>query len=269
MLLSIEGEEGCGKTTLAYTAPTKVVGFAFDMGVTRALFGAKHKELFGEKSIKIIPWEGDKLPETKWDEDITIYELPQPVQLDSIRILGAMELWDCFIQLYVQALKDDSVRTIVVDTMTIARRVKADAYLQGLQANTKPGAAPRERLLQIEWGNTNDAIRSMYTAVAGVKKNMVAVHHLTDERKETLDKQGQVIQVLTGNRILEGLSQTYRFVDVAIRNSKKGAKVSSEFRKCGYNLSLEGLPIENATWPRILDSILNSLGGTLKIEEAV
>jgi len=268
MLVSIEGEEGCGKTTLAYTAPRKLVGFAFDMGVERALYGGKHAELFKELSIQIVPYMTGDVPVT-WDEhDITIYELPQPIQLDTVLIKGAMDLWDYFIQLLVKALKDDKVRSVVVDTMTVARRVKADAYLQGLQANTQSGHKPRERLLQIEWGATNDAIRGIYTTAAGVKKNLMAVHHLTDERKETIDKNGAIVQALTGQRILEGLSQTYRFVDIAIRNEKAEAAIRTVFRKCGYNLSMEDFPVTDPTWDKLSQVIEDTLGGSLKLERA-
>ena len=160
----------------------------------------------------------------------------------------------------------------MVHTMTVARRVKADAYLEGLQANTQAGRQPRERLLQIEWGATNDAIRGIYTTLAGVKKNLIAVHHLTDERKETIDSAGKVVQALTGQRILEGLTQTYRFVDVAIRNEKlqwtneKDPKVQTVFRKCGYNLGMEGFAIANPTWNLLSQVIEDTLGGSLKLE---
>ena len=156
-----------------------------------------------------------------------------------------------------------------MDTMTLARRVKADADLQELQEATPTGQQRRKQLIQIEWGATNDAIRSIYTAIAGSKKNMVAVHHLTDERKEAFDRQGQVIQVLTGNRILEGLGQTYRFVDVAVRNIKNGSNIQTVFKKCGYNLGLEEvIKLDNTTWTTILNVIEDSLGGKLTLEEA-
>ncbi|KKK87943.1 hypothetical protein LCGC14_2748140, partial [marine sediment metagenome] len=46
MLLSIEGDEATGKTTLAYSAPLPIVGFAYDMGIERAIKGGKYEELF-------------------------------------------------------------------------------------------------------------------------------------------------------------------------------------------------------------------------------
>lgn len=274
MLLSLEGEESCGKTTLAYTAPRPIVGFAFDMGVERALYGGMHKELFADLDIQIIERK-DTLegPLPNFDHDITVFELPQPIQLDTFLIKGCEELWGTFLTLLVDAIKNPKVKTVVVDTMTIARRIRADAYLQGLQANTKVDSSPRERLLQIEYGATNDSIRGIYTTVSGVKKHLVAIHHLTDERAETISATGQVQQSLTGKRILEGLTQTYRFVDVAVRNeigaSGEGkVMLTSVFQKCGYNLSLIGAPCQNATWDKISQMIEDTLGGSLKLERA-
>ncbi len=277
MLLAIEGEEGCGKTTLAYTAPKKIVGFAFDMGVERALYGGLHNSLFKDTKIEIVSFNKDakSVPtDAPWAKnDITVYELPQPIQLDTVLIQGAEILWNFFIGHLVAALKDPTVRSIVIDTMTVARRVKADAYLEGLQSNTAENAKPRERLLQIEWGATNDAIRGIYTTAAGLKKNLIAVHHLTDERKETVGPQGQVQQSLTGKRILEGLSQTYRFVDVAIRNEKLPQNVEgiiqTTFQKCGYNLTMEGLSVPEPTWDKMSQVIEATLGGSLTLEKSV
>ncbi len=274
MLVAIEGEEGCGKTTLAYTAPRPIVGFAFDMGVERALYGGKHKELFEGLNIQTVAYVPGSPPPEWTGNDITVYELPQPIQLDTVLIKGALNLWDHFIGLLVKALQDPLVKSIVVDTMTVARRVKADAYLEGLQARTQTGHQPRERLLQIEWGATNDAIRGIYTTAAGLKKHLVAVHHLTDERKETVDSKGAIVQALTGNRILEGLSQTYRFMDIAIRNEKlawtedEDPKVQTTFRKCGYNLGMEGFPVLDATWDKLSQVVEDTLGGNLKLERA-
>jgi len=69
------------------------------------------------------------------------------------------------------------------------------------------------------------------------------------------------------------LSQTYRFVDVAIRNSKlpKGSEtgiIQTTFQKCGYNLSLEGAPVFNPTWDKVSQMIEDTLGGSLVLERS-
>lgn len=269
MILSIEGEEACGKTTLAYTAPGKIVGFQFDLGSERALFGTQYEELFKGKEIQTIPYSPSPDPKGAWSKhDITVYELPSPIQLEGIRVFGAEELWLYFIKLFAKALTDPTVDSIAVDTMTIARKVRADAHLQSLQEKAfnrdgtrKPGVHLREQLQQIEYGHPNGSIRDLYTAGAGSRKNMAAVHHLTDEYRPSTDGKGEVTSVLTGKRILEGLAQTYRFVDIAVRCSKNGKKgITAQFQKCGYNLALEGTSIDSPTWDKLVGVIKMSTG---------
>jgi len=177
MLLSIEGEEATGKSCLALSAPLPIVSFAYDMGHERAIKGGKYEELFAGLTINIIPYEKGVTyleADAPWkDFDITIFELPSPIQLDSMRLKGNQELWLYSINLMAAAFSDPRVATIVVDTMTIARRTKANAWLEHLQnaaydsngniliVNGKP-LKPREQLIQIEYGKVNDSIRDIY-----------------------------------------------------------------------------------------------------------
>lgn len=268
MIISVEGEEATGKTTLAYTAPLPIVGFSFDFGSERSIYGTQFDLHFKGLSIDIVKYQ--KGADTKklydgYSGDITIFELPQPVQLDSNKIVGCTEEWDYFIQLYAQALEDSRVQSIVIDTMTLARRLKADAYLQEVQR----GKADRKQLLQIEWGHANDSIRNVYTIAAGMNKNLVALHHLTDERKDVPKPNGEIESIVTGNRILEGLSQTYRYVDVAVRMEKVRGQLTGRLNKVGYNLGLEGNVVTDPTWDGIAGLIEMSLGERIKLPKRV
>jgi hypothetical protein len=273
MIVSLEGEEATGKTTFAYTAPLKIVGFSFDMGTERALFGSMAK-LFNGLKVGTVPYRQGEAEQWR-DYDITVYELPPPIQLDSTLVHGCIDLWDYFVGLYVAAVQDPLVRTLVVDTMTIARRVKADAHLEGLQhdalnpdGSLKPNEKLRRQLIQVEWGPANDATRNLYTTPKGLKKNLIATHHLTDERKDLPGKDGAIQQgVLTGRRILEGYSQTNRYVDVAIRMEKAGKAIIGTLVKCGYDIGQEGTPLNNPTWNSVVNLISMSLGGSLQLEE--
>ncbi|KKM85773.1 hypothetical protein LCGC14_1285560, partial [marine sediment metagenome] len=135
MLLSIEGDEATGKTTLAYSAPLPIVGFAYDMGIERAIKGGKYEELFKDLSIRVIPYDKENdQGATAWEGvDITIFELPSPIQLDSMRLRGNTDLWLYSINLMAAAFSDPKIATIVVDTMTMARRAKASSHLEVLQ----------------------------------------------------------------------------------------------------------------------------------------
>jgi hypothetical protein len=275
MILSLEGDEATGKTSLAYTAPIKVVGFQFDLGAERALYGAMYDQRFKDLTITTksyepgvgwggqqdIPWQGS---------DIYIFELPQPIQLDSVEVAGMRELWEYLLVRLGTALRDPQVQSIVIDTMTLARKIKVDAYLQALQEkNRAAGEKPRERLLQIEYGTPNSAIRDIYNTCAGLRKNLIVTHHLQDERVDWIDSSGKKDTRKTGKRILEGLDQTYRYVDVAVRMIKDKGTLVGRLEKCGYNLGLEGTTLSNPTWDGLVDFIEMATGGRLGLPRKV
>jgi hypothetical protein len=281
--ISIEGDNQSGKTTFAFTAPRPLVGFCFDMGFERAILGARWEQF---KDFKIASIEYDskvKASESLWkDNDITVFRLPQPIQLDSVEVKGSKELWNYCNERIALCSRDPFVRSVVVDTMTLARRVKADAFLQQLQEKSRAdNKQMRERLQQIEYGTVNDAIRDIYTTFEGVGKNLVATHHLTDERREITETDPrtgatQVKQVLTGNRLLEGLSQTHNYVDVALmfegstslQGNERRFNVDATFRKCGYVPELKGTSLKNPTWDSLMNWMELKLGGRLEFPRA-
>ena len=269
MLVSLEGDESSGKTTWAYTAPLPIVGFAFDMGFERALFGSKYVELFEGLDIEVIRYDPTVVEPAPFTADITIFELPAPVQFSGTKVKGYSQLWGYFITRIAAGMTDPRIRSLVVDTMTSARRVRADAHLEELQAKARPDQPERVQLIQIEWGKPNDDIRNLYTTSQGVRRNLVAVHHLTDERKDGVDRDGKIVQgMLTGQRVMEGLNNTYRLVDVALRMEKVGASIKAKFQKCGYNLSLEGTALDNPNWNTLVDQILSFTPGKLMIDRS-
>ncbi|KKK63554.1 hypothetical protein LCGC14_2993120, partial [marine sediment metagenome] len=205
-------------------------------------------------------------------------------QIDSMRLRGNTNLWLYSINLMAAAFSDPTVATIVVDTMTVARRTKASAWLEHLQnaaygsdGNLLPDGQggllkPREQLIQIEYGKINDAVRDIYTTGAGVKqadgrpKNLIATHHLTDERRDVPGEGGRIEQMLTGKRILEGLAHTHRFVDIALLTTKESKEIKGKLLKCGYNLGQEGTVLANPTWDSIANLVSMGTGERIELD---
>ena len=261
MIVSIEGEEKSGKSTFAYTSPLPIVAFAFDLGSDRAIYGTQFDKYFKGLEVVTVP-HLEKV--SIGTPDILIYELPRPIQLDQERLVGFMDLWAYFIRLCSTAILDPKISTVVIDTMTLCRRIKADAYLQELQELNPQ--RPRKQLLQIEYGHANDSIRNIYDLAAYTRKNMVVVHHLTDEYKPQLNKDGQIESMSTGVRQLEGLTGTYRHIDIAIRNEKKKANIVSTITVCGLNLALEGQQLPESNWNSLVDILDLTLDGRIKFQ---
>ena len=277
MLLSIEGEEKTAKTTTALTAPLPIVAFTFDIGSQRAIYGSKFDTYFKDLKIETIRYDRIKKDNNVLDmvnppwinNDITIFELPQPIQLDSKRHEGYIDLWDYFISRLGLAAGDDRVSSIVIDTATIARRIKTDAYLEELNViAVREGKAIRKQLLQIEYGHANDAMRNIYSLMASINKNFIAIHHLTDEYKPQQASSGAVESMPTGKRILEGLTGSARYFDVCIRNDKNNnGLITGKILTCGYNLSLEGMPVvPTLDWNSLARLIMGSLDNRIQID---
>lgn len=277
MLLSIEGDEATYKSGTAYTAPLPIVGFQFDLGHKRAIYGSLFDKYFAGLSVEVVKYnrfgpnvvnESDKPWATK---DITIFELPQPVQLGAGNTTGFISLWDYFISYLGMACSDGDVKSIVLDTATIARRIKSDAYLEELNNNAaREGKTPRKQLLQIEYGHANDAMRNIYSLMASIDKNFIAIHHLTDEYKPQQGSNGSIESLPTGNRVLEGLTGSLRYFDVALRNEKdkRTNAITSKIIKCGYDLSLEGLPlVPDIDWNTLVGFIEGSNQGRIQFDK--
>jgi len=262
--------------------PPPIVSFAFDMGAERAIKGKLWESMFKDMKIVHVPYDPRIAPDSsKWKgNDITIYNLPAPMQLGGGPNEGFRELWNYFMVLLCQAFRApaDEVRSIGVDTMTRARRISADSRLQELQEKELKDGVPvdriRKQLLQIEYGRPNDSIREIYEAAANITnamgKNFMAIHHLTDEYGEVATRDGTEKQK-TGKLVLEGLNGTYRLVDVALRMEKKqignDIDIRASFKKCGFNLDLEtsGITIKDPTWDSIMTTINRSLGNRLDL----
>ena len=264
MIISIEGQEATGKTTLAYTAPYPIVGISFDLGDRRAIYGTKYPEYFAGMEVAIIEHSRELAEEAykkATGNDITIFQLRMPVQMETGKLSGCIELWDKFIGLLVKAIEDSTISTVVVDTMTLARKLKADAHLQEAQKRD----VGRQQLIQIEYGPVNDAIRNIYNYAQSTGKNLVATHHLQDEYKNVPGIGGRTESMPTGNMVLEGYNKTLQAVDLGVRMEKRKGELFGKLLKVGDNLSLEGQELANPNWNSIVTMIEMSLGERIKL----
>ena len=278
MIIGISGEEKSKKTSFAYTQPLPIVGFQFDTGFERAIYGTAF-EMFKDADIELVDYKlggleaAQKKLKSIPSNGILAFDLPSPISIDPLKVYGKSELWNYYLQLIGDAMRMEVVQSLVTDTMTYARSTAADAYLQSLQG--KEGNA-RVQLIQIEYGKPYGWIEDIYKSAKGSKKNLVAVHHLTDERVEGVGADGRITQRVTGNRVLEGHKKTAQLADVMMRFTKKQVPsiyqegkldivVEGKFESCGYNLSLEGEALINPTWDLVVQRIMDSLDNRIHL----
>lgn len=264
MIINVEGEEKSGKSSFAYTAPLPIVVFSTDLGHQRAIFGKLYPEFFDELDIKEFPY---KKPKLEWKNgqanakveyepftghDITIYELPTPLQMDPNGVEGFMAQWSYMLTIYIAAMQDPAVSTVIMDTMTLVYKNKCDAYLEEL--NTRNGSH-RKQLLQVEYGHPNESIRSLYDFARASDKNLVTVHHLRDHYVNRPNSKGEIESQPDGTMETDGMRETGKKVDIVLRIEKKDGKLYGRMPTCGPNLAMENMPILNPTWDTLMDMV--------------
>lgn len=280
-----------------YSAPLPIVVLSFDAGVNRALNG-KMWRLFENVDVEVVQYPPvvDMMDmgatRKRWVRNngkaITIYLLPEPAQIAGAKLAGVRELWNHFVGLYNAALLDNKIKTVGIDTATIARQVAANSYLEELQQTQN-----RQQLIQIEYAKPNNMVRSIYTRAQnqlevtgdlGVEKHVIISHHLDDRRRDMLNSKGEQVSILVqdsaGNTVqdMDGLRKTYNFVDVALRveqgmvpdvfNPKGPATpgVIGTYMKQGFDLSAVGRKIYNPTWDTIAADLNQGLSPKAQIE---
>lgn len=296
MLLCLSGDIESGKSSLLYSAPLPIVCCAFDAGANRALYGDRHFIQNGV-DIKVMkyPFEADDLDmhRLSWGRNnkksITVYLFPQELKVSTM-LVGNRVLWNKMSAILGLALSTDWVKTVGVDTMTVARRVASDVHLERVQ-NSKDGNG-RVQLIQVEFGKVHDLVRAIYTqaqntveayASEGMQKHFIGTHHLTERRENYTNSQGvQESKIVTkaGQPVLdlEGLPNTFRHVDVALRHevvwipdAAKGqngrtAVIEATYEKCGFSLMKSGDKLRNPTWNTLVDDLNPHIWEGMKLD---
>ena len=253
MILSVEGDESTGKSTMAYTSPLPIVGLSTDMGHERAIYGSQFTKWFKGLDIEFVRWPksgGPELPgKLSGGRDILIYELPTPMQTDPVKQVGYLRQWSYMLEVFMDQVQDPE-GTLVIDTMSLLNRNKRNAYLEDRQ-KVRPD---KQTLDQLEYGKPNEAIRDLYQAAQAFRKNLVVTHHLREHYKPVLVG-SQMETKWDGTYDTDGVPDTAKQVDVSMRMMKEGGGLKGMFRKCGYNLGLEGTELSNPSWNMLVGCI--------------
>jgi len=200
MVLSIEGREGKGKSTLALSAPDPIVLFDFDYGLEGVI------DSFLEAGKKIL------VPETSFK----YHDVTDPDEW--------VVLWERYKTDFLRALDCDKIRTIVVDT--------------GTEAWELIRLARHGKLTQImphHYGPMNAEFRDLFRKVYDSDKNFVVTHKLkakyvNDKRTDEYEMAGfgdtpYTVQVA---------------VRVWRKHPEDGGDFGLTIQKCRPNAGLEG-----------------------------
>jgi hypothetical protein len=226
------GKPGTRKTTIAATWPGKVVVFDFDLGSHRG-YGMAEKVLRGEVVIERMPIPSKSLTQR------------------SPMLSGYRELWQVFTDKFVAACESSEVNTVVLDTATLEWALLTGTVLQELQESGSVGrdGKPRQKLIQIEYGEPNRRQRELFNVPKIYQKHLVLTHHETDERDPIMDVSGRPlmdennipVSAPNGKKMPDGFKYTVGLADWVIRTTVDEKTPKGLVEKSGDDLDMVGV----------------------------
>ena len=238
---TIYGEPGTCKTSIALTWPKPIAVYDLENGLRRA-------------------WGIGKLLESGSVVKHTVTIPTKSLTIRYSKLTGYSEAWQSFTGQVQQDLDSKKFKTILWDTGTTIWSLVRDGYLQELQSDGKT----RKQLQQIEYGEPNRRMETLYQLVKAYDIHLVVTHHEKDEYinelaangKPITDQDGNPKSITSGNKLPDGFKQTLALSDLVLFTTLKDNKPIAKITKSLYGLSLRGEIIE---WPtyELLDSRVN------------
>ena len=265
-VVSIWGPRGSMKSSQGSSWPGVVKVFDFDLGIQRA-------------------WDIEKRI-NEGIVDITRMEMPtKDLATRWAKLEGFTELWLEFIKEYSLACKNPDVKTIMFDTNTINWSLIRDGYLEELQNNHiaqgKPSKDQRRQLIQIEYGEPNQRMRTLFHMASSAGKWLVLIHHETDEYVPLMMAGQPVIdpdtmqpkRVSTGKQIADGWKYTEAACDwifktgIDMQDREGGGKMVvpyAEIEKSALGIDVVGVRL-NLDVGEVKDTMFEKLEQYLKV----
>ena len=214
ILISLEGEEGVGKSHFGLASPEPIYFFNFDWGI----------------ELLLPKFQGKK---------IHIYDYPLVL---SEEVSGEPEKWRPLYSTFMRDIAEVFLKdkgTVVIDTATTLWKVVHSAYLESLPH--------RERLMPYEYAEPNYLMESVLQRIKLSKLNGILIQKLRDvyiEDKRTKEKE------LDGFRLTTSLVDIALRLELIAEEG--GFKQYATIRKSRYNFKLRGLRIANPTFESVI-----------------
>jgi len=192
MILSIKGENNTGKSALGLSGPKKLAFFDCDPGgYKRALV-----TLSEEEQKKVIHYTYP-LP-----KEVLKMQLGVAGQGDRVR--GMKELWYKFVDDYFNAVEDDDVQTLQIDTFSQLHPNVIEAVLQEKQESKEVGGKlPANKEYPESLGTydhkwVNQRLRALIAAAFDNDKHLILVHHMDDVWGKVQNAAGAAVDGVIG-----------------------------------------------------------------------
>lgn len=261
-LIGLYGPPGSTKSSIAASFPKPMTYYDFDRGLHRA-WGVKMQ----------VTDQGTSVTYNGQPDLITVRYPQVPARSLTTRYVkldGWRKAWSDFVKQFVEDCENKAIKTIVWDTATVEWSLCTDCYLEELQGTN----STRKQLQQIEYREPNSRQNSMLQAVQSYRKNLILVHHETDEYapvtmggRVVVDDDGNPKSAPTGRKVPDGFRYTvgkcdwvfYTKVETREVNGQKQAVATAECQKSALGLDLLGQKLDWFTYAS-LEQALQVLG---------
>lgn len=231
MIFSLFGEDKSAKSTLALSFPRPLVYQELDIG-------GFHRACRNLPHLPIKDWYDQGL--------ITVepYVIPFQIgQLDAVNstiraskiVVGMKELFYKLAANFIRHMSDDTA-TIVLDG-TLLYELTCEGYKQEKQelqldakGNILPGERLRVSLTPLEYREPYTRMRGFIYNAKAAGKNMVLMHHATDEYAPMPQRDGSIAESRTGKRVRHGWQQLGDSTDVMVKCWWKPGKKDKQGR---------------------------------------
>lgn len=248
-VLSIEGEQGSGKTFLAAEeTPRKVAIFSTDAryrDVIKPFKGYPDGFLAGEY-MPPVDMAADLLfrDTDRNSQERELAERAADRQSEQIKAIA----WTPFLNDFNGALADPSVRTLVMD--------QADEFNEILRL---VNFGKLEKNPQQNYGPVNQEFKGLLKRARVAQKNLILIHQMTDQYKTIQDPvTGRDKSVSTGMRQRRWNKHAGYLIDSFVRVSykkerEKPGPYALEILQAKLNPMVDGMVIATPSWPRLME----------------
>jgi hypothetical protein len=245
-VVSIVGEEGSCKSSMALTFPKPIYHFEIDIGgFSRAIWRI-------EKQFKVKRLNQDDDIQGVNFADFDIISKPYPKPLDISKLMGQLsegkktdknftvrfpkqvtgikEIWQRIVTDFVIVCQQPAVSSIIMDTASLLYTYSHQGYLQECQerqilnwrSNSMTKNTPfdennfRERLQPMEYATPFDRMEQIMQTAKSFRKNLILVHFPTDEYTKMVNEKGETVDGKSGVKIADGYKGIPKAADLIV-----------------------------------------------------
>lgn len=245
-VLVIWGQEGSWKTSMALTYPKPLRHLETDVGG------------FNRAAWRI---DTEGIDTTTYAPPLQIEESKKVSIKFPRRLIGYKELWQKIFLDYIKAVRDEKIKTIVIDSATELWTLCHRGYLQEIQESqiamgTKDHAV-RENLMPVEYADPNARMRQLINAGKSYGKYLVLTHYPKDEYV-TVRKGEHTESMPSGKLIIDGFKDTKKLIDIVVwlELNKKGEANATVVEKCamaGMGSTALGMELPEPSYQGLVD----------------